>query len=163
MSGRVLSTGNHVVLSSRHACLLGRTLSEFRLSAEAVYAALLEESGTILTDLPENRPDCADIIGALANGAYFAVQELSKRLGDDACEGLFHQGRSRHFCLSPLTPTVFLLTVFGNETRLGIVRSALSQFSPVLRDQLDEAFASSITDPLQEGDIVLENFSLGPV
>lgn len=140
-----------------------RSLADYRLSSEASYAALLEESGAILIDLPENRPECAEVIGALANGAFIAVQELSKRLGDTACEGLFHQGRSRHFCLSPLTPTVFLLTVFGNETRLGIVRSALSRFAPLLREQLDEAFATSVTEPMEEGDIVLENFSLGPL
>lgn len=127
----------------------------YRSCAEAGYVAVLDESGSLLLDSGDLAQEKADVIGALANGAFIAVRELASRLGDDSCAGLYHQGRTHHFYIAPLDDTTFLLTVFGNETKLGIVRSALAQYAPALQQKLAEINRSAEVTSTQEGDIFL--------
>lgn len=127
----------------------------YRSCAEAGYVAVLDESGSLLLDSGDLAQEKADVIGALANGAFIAVRELASRLGDDSCAGLYHQGRTHHFYIAPLNATTFLLTVFGNETKLGIVRSAISQYAPALQQKLAETCRSKDAAFTQEGDISL--------
>lgn len=155
MASRFHSISSNVVLTSAMSRHLRLTLKDYRACAEASYAALLEESGTILLDSGTMPPEQSAVIGALANGAFIAVRELSSRLGDDSCEGLFHQGRTTHFYIAPLTPVTFIITVFGNDTKLGIIRSALSKYAPPLRETLDAATEGLGIEPNQDGDLVL--------
>jgi predicted regulator of Ras-like GTPase activity (Roadblock/LC7/MglB family) len=138
MAHRFSNSFHTVVLSASISRKLRLTLKDFRACAEAEYAALLEESGTVLLESGTLPPDQSAIVGALANGAFIAVRELASRLGDDCCEGLYHQGRTKHFSIIPLSPITTLITVFGNETKLGIVRSAAARYGPQLRDQLTD-------------------------
>ncbi len=162
MSSRLMFPGANIVLTGKTAKGLRNTLQDFLLSAEARYVSVLEESGSILADAGEDVTN-VDEIGALANGAFFAVQELARRLGEEACEGLFHQGGGTHFYICPLTPTFFLLTVFGRDSRLGIVRSAISRYAPILRQHLEAATYVQPPEPPQDGDLILdEKFSLTP-
>lgn len=155
MAHRFNPTSPNVVLSSSLSRSLRLSLKDYRSCAEASYAALLDESGTILLDSGEVPPEQSAIIGALANGAFIAVRELASRLGDDTCEGLYHQGRTTHFYITPLSPVTFLITVFGNDTKFGIIRTALAKFGPVLRERLVDAALDTTHSQPQEGDLVL--------
>lgn len=157
MASRLPHQAVNVVLTSSISRNLRQGLAAYRNCAEASYAALLEESGTVLIDSGELEQDQSAIIGALANGAFIAVRELASRLGDDSCEGLYHQGRTKHFYIVPLSPVTFLLTVFGNDTKLGIIRSALAQFAPALTEKLEDAAIEPAPQPPQEGDLVLRS------
>ena len=78
MAHRFNPTSPNVVLSSSLSRSLRLSLKDYRSCAEASYAALLDESGTILLDSGEVPPEQSAIIGALANGAFIAVRELAQ-------------------------------------------------------------------------------------
>ncbi len=158
MALRFTNFFNPVVLTASSSRSLRQSLADYRTCAEAEYAGLLEESGTVLMESGTLPKDQSPIIGALANGAFIAVRELASRLGDDCCEGLYHQGRTKHFSIVPLSPVTTLITVFGNETKLGIVRSAVARYGPQLRDLLDDSTLGTTNYPVQvpqDGDLVL--------
>lgn len=155
MASRLLNSFGNVVLSNAHSRSLRISLREYRECAEATFSALLDESGSILLESGDLPLEQSATLGALANGAFIAVRELAKRLGDDACEGLHHQGLSKHFYIVPLSPVTFLFTIFGNETKLGIIRSALAKYGPVLREKLHDSTLENAESLSQEGDLVL--------
>ena len=157
MVSRLTNFLNSVVITANSSRNLRHALGEFRACAEAEYAGLLEESGTVLMESGSLAQGQADIVGALANGAFIAVRELASRLGDDCCEGLYHQGRTKHFSIVPLSPVTTLITVFGNETKLGIVRSAVARYGPKLRDLLDDSTLAASAPASQEGDLILNS------
>jgi hypothetical protein len=157
MVSRLTNFLNSVVITANSSRNLRHALGEFRACAEAEYAGLLEESGTVLMESGSLAHGQADIVGALANGAFIAVRELASRLGDDCCEGLYHQGRTKHFSIVPLSPVTTLITVFGNETKLGIVRSAVARYGPKLRDLLDDSTLAASAPASQEGDLILNS------
>jgi predicted regulator of Ras-like GTPase activity (Roadblock/LC7/MglB family) len=167
MASRLPSHPTTVTLNAATSRALRQTLRDYQTCAEASYVALLDESGSQLMEQGELSPDQSAIVGALANGAFIAVRELASRLGDEHCEGLYHQGKTRHFYIAPLSPVTFLLTVFGNDSKLGIIRSALAKFAPRLRETLDEVTLATViptdTAPTaEEGDLVLTSSQIAP-
>ncbi len=155
MSTRLNDSCGNVVLGALQSRAIRHSLNDYRDCAEAIFSALLDESGSVLMESGAMPAEQSATLGALANGAFIAVRELGRRLGDDACEGLYHQGGIRHFHIAPLSQTTFLFTVFGNDTKFGIIRSALAKFGPTLRDKMQNAeHAASPVTP-SEGDLVL--------
>jgi hypothetical protein len=158
MSNRYDTISATLVLGSRDTISLAGKLETFRNVAEADYAAILDESGTVLVEAIEKAPqENPLVLGALANAAFGAVQELSRRLGDAKGDGFIYQGETTHFSIAPLTETAHLLTLFGSHTPIGIVRSALSQWRPVLAELLTLASSTPTAEeePFEEGDIRL--------
>jgi len=155
MPTRLNDSCGNVVLGALQSRAIRHSLNDYRDCAEAIFSALLDESGSVLMESGAMPAEQSATLGALANGAFIAVRELGRRLGDEACEGLYHQGGTRHFHIAPLSQTTFLFTVFGNDTKFGIIRSALAKYGPALRDKMQtvEHAASPVTP--SEGDLVL--------
>ncbi len=102
----------------------------------AAYAALLEESGFLYADAgDEALRDCGET-AALAVGAWHATRELAHRFGETNFNGITHEGRDRHFHISPVDERFLLLTVFNNDTKLALVRATATKAAPALRDAL---------------------------
>ncbi len=106
---------------------ISSVLATFCGAADVRYAALLEESGMMCADAGDETLRDHGETAALAVGAYAAVQEVARRLGDDAFTGLHHQGAQRHFLLSPVGTRFILLSVFGEETRFAIVSACAAK------------------------------------
>jgi hypothetical protein len=105
--------------------------------AEAIYAALVDESGTTLVDAQSQPMPNKVEICTLANSALGAVQEMARRLEDDSESVFFHQGRRMSFAVAQVTPTTSSLTVYGPQARLGLVRAALALSLPKLAQALE--------------------------
>jgi len=106
--------------------------------ADVTYAALLEESGMVFSDAGDESLRDHGETAALAVGAFHATQEVARRLGESAFEGLSHEGRTRHFYISPVDEHFMLLSVFGNGTKLAIVRASATRAAAALRQSLAE-------------------------
>lgn len=63
-------------------------------------------------------------IALLAKDLLTAAQKLAGRLGEREFHGLFQAGQRWHYSLSPVSDTVMLLSVFGNDTLPAAVRAA---------------------------------------
>lgn len=119
--------------------LLLRVLRAHCADSDCVYAAVIEESGGVLAQAGEAALQDHGETAALAAGAYHAVRETARRLGEPSFEGLSHQGLHRHFHLSPVDERFLLLSVFGNDTRLALVRACALRTAGRLREALAEA------------------------
>ena len=134
---------------------LRHVLSAHCAAADVAYAALLEEGGTVFADAGDESLRDRGETAALAVGAYHAVQEVARRLGEPVFEGLCHEGRDRHFYISPVDGRFLLISVFGNETRLAIVRATAGRTAAALRECLADG-APAEMPPLRgasEGDL----------
>lgn len=118
-------------------------------NADVAYAALLEESGMVFADAGDESLRDHGETAALAVGAYHATQEVARRLGEPAFEGLCHEGKSRHFYISPVDGRFMLFSVFGNETRLALVRSSATQAAIALRQALADGASAEPMPPVR--------------
>ena len=105
-------------------------------SSDTAYAALLEESGFLYADAGDQSLRDHGETAALAVGAYHAMREVARRLGETAFEGIAHEGAARHFYISPVDGRYMLLSVFGPETRLALVRASAQRAATTLRELL---------------------------
>ena len=130
---------------SRHAGgELRHLLSIHCAASDTAYAALLEESGTVFADAGDESLRDRGETAALAVGAFHAVQEVARRFGEPVFEGLCHEGRERHFYISPVDGRFLLLSVFGNETRLAIVRATANRTAAALRECLADGASAEM-------------------
>lgn len=136
--------------------------------ADVTYAALLEESGMVFADAGDESMRDHGETAALAVGAYHATQEVARRLGEQAFEGLCHEGKSRHFYISPVDGRFMLLSVFGNDTRLALVRASATRAAAALRQALADGAAAEPPPPVRgiaaaEGDFHITSDYFLPV
>jgi hypothetical protein len=129
---------NTLELSSRDMERLLPILSSHLDKAEALYTALLDESGTLLAEAQIQNISHKEALGCLATSAVAAVSAISQTLGDGPGSGFFHQGTKFSFAVTPVTVTSSLLTVYGPDARLGIVRGAITLTTPRLAKVLGD-------------------------
>jgi hypothetical protein len=114
-------------------------------SSDTAYCALLEESGFLYADAGDQSLRDHGETAALAVGAYHAMREVARRLGESAFEGIAHEGAARNFYISPVDGRFMLLSVFGPETRLALVRASATRTAPILRDLLQQGAPPELT------------------
>jgi hypothetical protein len=130
-SGRVLHLGVSLTLQFK------QILVRYCQESEVRYTALLEESGALCTDAGDVTLRDAGETAALAVGAFAALQAVAQRLGDSTFEGFFHEGKCRHFCLTPVTPQFLLLSVFEAPVRFAIVKVCAAKATTRLQQQIE--------------------------
>jgi hypothetical protein len=138
-----------LVLPTAEVQKLTGVLTRHLEHAEAIYAAVIDESGIQLVEAQSQPMPNKMEICTLANSALGAVQEISRRLEDSAKSSFFHQGDRMSFAVAQVTPAASLLTIYGPQARMGIVRAAIQLTLPKLQAVLQ-------TIPLQQ-QIVLED------
>jgi hypothetical protein len=111
-------------------------LSAHCTASDTAYSALLEESGFLYADAGDSTLRDQGETAALAVGAYHAMREVARRLGETTFEGIAHEGAARHFFISPVDGRYMLLSVFGPETRLALVRASAQRTAGALRELL---------------------------
>ena len=130
-SGTVLQLGGDLTRRLR------QSLANYCQESEVRYAALLEESGTTCADAGDPSFRDSGETAALAVGAYAALQAVASRLGDGTFEGFFHEGRTRQFCLTPVTPQFLLLSVFQAPVRFAIVKLCAAKAVTQLQEHIE--------------------------
>lgn len=130
-SGRILHLGPGLIQQFR------RILVRYTEESEIRYTALLEESGTVCADAGDPAFRDSGEIAALSAGAFAALQAVAARLGDGTFEGLYHEGKSRQFCLTPVTPQFMLLSVFDIPVRFAVVKVCASKAIVRLQNQIE--------------------------
>ena len=62
------------------------------------------------------------IVAALAAGSFAATKELARRIGEQEFSALYNQGVKRHLFIQSVDDDTILVTVFGSQTTIGLVR-----------------------------------------
>ncbi|RYD35696.1 MAG: hypothetical protein EOP86_07800 [Verrucomicrobiaceae bacterium] len=164
MEFRNLQPSQNLYLGPALTPQLRQALARFCGDSEVRYAAVLEESGTLCADAGDESLRDSGETAALAVGAFAAVQAVAARLGDDTFEGFFHEGKSRQFCLMPITPRFLLLSVFQAPVRFAVVKICAHKVIAGLRTTLESSpNAGFALSPLSlRGAADAGDFVLGP-
>ena len=127
------------ILTVEAAADLLSALEEFLEKCEGNFALIIDRGGTILSQhglIPETTD--TTVLGALAAGSFAATHELALRVGETDCPALYQQGTRSHLLISTVTPDVVLVTVFGKQTTVGLVKfysaRAIKRIAAVLTD-----------------------------
>jgi predicted regulator of Ras-like GTPase activity (Roadblock/LC7/MglB family) len=114
------STPIVTVQTSNH---LLEVLEEFLDKSEASFAMIIERGGAVLCQLG-TIPEAADssIVAALGAGSFAATKELALRIGEPEFSALHQQGENHQIYMSAVNDDTILMTIFGHQTTLGLVR-----------------------------------------
>jgi predicted regulator of Ras-like GTPase activity (Roadblock/LC7/MglB family) len=144
------------ILTVQAAESLLKALEDFLEKSEASFALIIERGGSILSQNGEI-PDTIDptILSALAAGSFAAIREVALRVGETEFSAVHQQGRQSHIIMSAVNEDAMLMTVFGPQTTLGLVRfysaGAVKQIAAVLElacqePQIPIDLGSEVTD-----------------
>ncbi len=125
-------------------------LKEFLSRAESNWAALVDRGGNLFAEHGDIGSLDISILCALAAGSFSATRELARRLGENEFTALYHEGGKISILMTSLQYDCLLITVFGENTNIGLVRFYSQQTSERLNEALKKASeTSSQTEPLQ--------------
>lgn len=138
------------ILTVQTANRLLDVLEDYLDKTEANYTMVIERGGSILSELgtiPES-PDMT-IVAALAAGSFAATKELALRIGEREFTSLHQQGENYQIFMCYVSEYAVLITVFGNQTTLGLVRfysaRTVKQIAQVLEESTHQYAAPVFT------------------
>jgi predicted regulator of Ras-like GTPase activity (Roadblock/LC7/MglB family) len=116
-----------------------KTLEEFLDKSEALFAMIIDRGGTILSQTGR-APEGADIIvlAALAAGSFAATRELATRVGESEFNALYQQGSHFHILMNAADDDTMLVTIFGTQTTVGLVRFYAARTAEHIALQMQE-------------------------
>jgi predicted regulator of Ras-like GTPase activity (Roadblock/LC7/MglB family) len=116
-----------------------KTLEEFLDKSEAFFALVIDRGGTILSQTGRP-PDGADItvLAALAAGSFAATRELATRVGESEFNALYQQGSHFHILMNAADDDTMLVTIFGKQTTIGLVRFYAARTAEQIAIQMQE-------------------------
>ena len=108
------------ILSANH---LLDALEDYLEKSEASFAMVIDRGGAALSQngsLPADADTAT--IAALAAGSFAATKELALRIGETEFSALHQQGEQSQIFMAGIDDDTILVTVFGPQTTLGLVR-----------------------------------------
>jgi predicted regulator of Ras-like GTPase activity (Roadblock/LC7/MglB family) len=111
-----------LVLSKEAINSIIAILDEDLLRAGADCALLVDRSGNLIV----NRGDPANLdvvaLAALSAANFGATAEIAKLIGEDDFALLFHKGRNENIHFTKVGRGFILITLFGKDISLGVIR-----------------------------------------
>jgi predicted regulator of Ras-like GTPase activity (Roadblock/LC7/MglB family) len=127
----------NLILTRDHVRKLERILKEELLDNGVDHAFVVESSGNLITE--SGRIPIEDILplAALSAANFGATENIAKLIGAEDFSLLYHKGEKQNVHSSRIDKDFFLVTLFGNDVSLGLVRlgssRAAEKILPVLR------------------------------
>lgn len=134
------------MLSAEDQMQIEEHLSDFLEKSESRWSALVDKGGNLFAQFGETDDLDLHILCALAAGSFSATHELARRLGEPEFTALYHEGRGVSIFINSLHYDCLLITVFDDQTNIGLVKfyaqqgtDALNQLLQVASDNAAEA------------------------
>lgn len=137
------------ILTVQSANELLDALEDFLEKSEANFAMVIERGGSVLSQagtIPESTD--TTIVAALAAGSFAATKELALRIGEEEFSALHQQGENQQLFMCAVCEDSVLITVFGNQTTLGLVRFYSGRAVKQVATILDAARVHHHTAPI---------------
>lgn len=114
-----------------------RNLIEDNLIAAGVGTVLLIDSaGNIVVNCGKELPDSISL-AALTAANFAATSQIAKMIGEDDFSLLFHKGKKDSIHFTKINQEFILVTIFGEDVSLGIIRLRVNELVKNLRELLD--------------------------
>jgi len=137
------------ILTVQSANALLDVLEDFLEKSEANFAMVIERGGSVLSQCGTIPADTdTSIVAALAAGSFAATKELALRIGEQEFSALHQQGENSQLFMVSVCDDAVLVTVFGNQTTLGLVRFYSGRAVKQIGTVLDEARSHHIVTPI---------------
>ncbi len=100
---------------------------------------LIDMAGNIIATLDEGKIE-HDIysLAALAAGNFGAVSAMAKMIGEEEFSLLFHKGEKECIHFSKVLADFLLITIFGHDTSLGLLRLKIDEVIEKIEKILDQ-------------------------
>jgi predicted regulator of Ras-like GTPase activity (Roadblock/LC7/MglB family) len=125
-----------LILSKESINKLEQTLNKELLENGVDHAFIVDSSGNLITEGGKFPPDDIMPLAALLSANFAATERIAKIIGEKDFTLLFHKGSKFNIHFGRINKDFILVTLFGNEVSLGLVRlgssRAIEQMLPIL-------------------------------
>ena len=121
-------------ISQEHLGIIEGVLQKELMPLGLQTAILIDQAGNILVNIDNGKGDL-DIhsLAALAAGNFGAVSAIAKLIGEQEFSLLFNKGAKENLNFSKFLEDFLLVTVFGHDTTLGMLRLKIDGASQKLK------------------------------
>ena len=130
------------VLTIEDVARIDGVLQDYLTKSESDLAVIIDKGGNVISQFGDLEVMDVTIIAALAAGSFAATKELARRIGEVEFNALYHQGNGSHIFMNSIDEDTIMITVFGAQTTVGLVRfystgacQSLSALLKSLREQ----------------------------
>jgi predicted regulator of Ras-like GTPase activity (Roadblock/LC7/MglB family) len=109
-------------LTIEDVAAIDNILQDYLSRAEADLIVVIDRGGNLIAQVGDLEVMDVTIIAALAAGSFAATKELARRIGEVEFNALYHQGNGSHIFMSSVDEDTIMITVFGGQTTVGLVR-----------------------------------------
>lgn len=149
------------VLTIQDVAEIDDSLATYLEQSEASLAIVIDKGGNILSQQGDLDIGDAVIVAALAAGSFAATKELARRIGEQEFSALYNQGAKSHIFMQAVDDDTILVTVFGGNTTIGLVRFYSTRTSQQLAATMrkirtrpkDTGFAFDANEVMQAGSL----------
>lgn len=117
---------------------LSRVLQDLQVRSESSACLICDNSGYVLAQEGVKQQDSM-LISALGAGVFSASRELAILLGEDQFSSVFHQGEKESIFISAVNEEVLLVTIFSNDSSVGLVKLYAQPASRAIASIVGEA------------------------
>lgn len=107
-------------------------------------ALLIDMAGNVITNVDDGQ--CSHdihMLAALAAGNFGAMSAMAEIVGGEEFSLLFHKGKNKNIHFSKITSDFLLISIFGKDVLLGLVRlrvvEAIVKIQTILKQCKDES------------------------
>ena len=133
-----------IILEADHEVFVG-LLETILTESNAGYVFLVDKSGPQIASAGKLDIDTTSL-ASLTAGAVAATEGLSSLIGETRFSTLFHEGSEQSLHISQVGEKAILLTIFSQESSLGLVRLRTQQHLPALEKAVGEVLNRNLID-----------------
>lgn len=132
------------VLTIEDVAHIDSVLQDYLQKSESDLAVIIDKGGNVISQFGDLEVMDVTIIAALAAGSFAATKELARRIGEIEFNALYHQGNGSHIFMNSIDEDTIMITVFGADTTVGLVRfystgacNSLAELLKTLRERVN--------------------------
>ena len=143
----------NIVITKEDLEKINFCLNRMISSSLAHSVLLIDRSGQLIAHHGKT-PEAVDILSlsALTAANFGATAEIARILGEEEFTLLFHKGRTENVYFSAIGEHVIMVTLFDDQTSLGLIRLQINKIIDELARILSSIFErkkAPISDPFQ--------------
>ena len=124
-------------------------LEDFLNKSEAGLAMIIDRGGAVLCEHGNiGASTDPSILAALAAGSFAATKELASRIGEAEFNSLHQEGETSQIFMCSVDNDAILVTIFDNQTTLGLVRFYSARTVKRINGILAEIHANQSVAPI---------------
>lgn len=126
-----------IVLTAATFEKIRNKLEESLISAGVGTVLIVDSAGNIVVNCGKELPDSISL-AALTAANFAATSQIAKMIGEDDFSLLFHKGKKDSIHFSKINQEFIMITIFGEDVSLGIIRLRVNELIKSLQELLGE-------------------------